>query len=144
MGEDPVSAPQVQGGRVTRAHPDGVRLPPGREGTTPSSASRSNRGRRGAEASSQQEKAAAAPNNTRGAPAAKLNAAAQEAFKAHVEAMPLPLAKMVVDTLSVCPLGGKKDTSAKAVKEVSMLKEGGGRDDGRPQQGHLKQVRQHG
>ena len=33
--EDPVLAPQAQGGRVTRAHPDGVRLPPGREGATP-------------------------------------------------------------------------------------------------------------
>ena len=30
--EDPVLAPQAQGVRVTRAHPNGVRLPPGREG----------------------------------------------------------------------------------------------------------------
>ena len=77
QNEDPVLAPQAQGVRVTRAHPDGVRLPPGREGATPSSASRNRK----------REEAAAAPKNTRGAPAAKLSPAAQEAFKAHVEAM---------------------------------------------------------
>jgi hypothetical protein len=77
----------------------------------------------GAEASSQRKEAAAAPKNTRGAPAARLSPAAQEAFQAHVEAMTLPLAKMVVATLSSSPMGGKKDASAKAVKEVSMLKE---------------------
>ena len=58
--EDPVLAPQAQGVRVTRAHPDGVRLPPGREGATPSSASRKR----------ERQEAAAAPKNTRGAPAA--------------------------------------------------------------------------
>ena len=111
--EDPVLAPQAQGGRVTRAHPDGVRLPPGREGAMPSSASRNRK----------REEAAAAPKNTRGAPVVKLSPEATEAFKAHVEAMQLPLAKRVVAAVSAYPLGGKKDTSAKAVKEVSMLKE---------------------
>jgi hypothetical protein len=113
QNEDPVLAPQAQGVRVTRAHPDGVRLPPGREGAMPSSASRDRK----------REEAAAAPKNTRGAPVVKLSPEATEAFKAHVEAMQLPLAKRVVAAVSAYPLGGKKDTSAKAVKEVSMLKE---------------------
>ena len=75
--EDPVLAPQAQGVRVTRAHPNGVRLLPGREGATPSSASRNRK----------RKEAAAAPKNTRGAPAAKLSPEAKDAFKAHVEAM---------------------------------------------------------
>jgi hypothetical protein len=61
-----------------------------------------------------------------------------EAIKAHAK---LPLAKRVVAAVSAYPVGGKKVTSAKAVKEVSMLKEvrsmTGGRDDGGVQQEHL-------
>ena len=111
-----------QGGRVTRAHPNGVRLP-GREGSPPSSASRSERGRRrAAEDRRQDGRAAGAPYNTRGAPAARLRPEAIGAFDAHVKAMRLPMAKMAVATLSARPVGGKKDTSVKAVEANAPMK----------------------
>ncbi len=52
--------------------------------------------------------------------------------------MQLPLPKRVVISHSAFPVGGKKDTSAKAVKELSEVRSmTGGRDDRGLQQEHL-------
>ena len=114
--EDHPLAPEV--GRVTRSHPDGLRLQ-GRHVTAPS------KGRRGSKDNVRRGTVSPPKQNTRGAPVVKLGPEAREAIKAHVEAMGLPLARRAVASLSTHPVDAKKGTSAKAAKDISLMKEVG-------------------